>query len=337
MRGPNPKRNPRTNSKPRAKAGIVLGIVLGALGAVLSVVGWSWGARAQGVGTWTLFDGSVGVRAVGMGGAFVAVADGTEAVLFNPAGLAFVGAPEVGSLYELRFGASHLFRALGALPRWGGGLAFFSFGPLEGRNAQDERTETLGYWQLGLLGAGGWALSDLPLAATRGLRGLALGVKAALVGVSTVEEGSGGGVALGWGVLLRAEQPFSLPVEEMRFGMRAENLPGLGTAGPPRGALGIAVRPLSEVTIALDLGLPFAVHAGGEVQIPLPEGIVPGADSAVALRLGGFWEEGIGRGMGMGAFTVGFGLRIEGFRLDYAFQSHPQLPGSHRIGIAWRF
>ena len=280
--------------------------------------------------TTTVFDLSLGVRAVGMGGAFVAVADGAETILFNPAGLAFLSSPEIGSLYELRFGASNFFRALGSLPHWGGGLALFSFGPIEGRDVQDEVTETLGYLQMGLLGAGGWALADLPLPATQGLQDLALGVKVKLVGVSTVG-GSGGGAALGWGLLLRSEQPFSLPVRELRFGAEAENLPGLGTAGPPRGAFGIAVRPISELTIAVDLALPFALHAGGEVQIPLPGGLVPGMTSTLAVRLGGFWEE------TLFAFTVGFGINLDAFRFDYAFQSHPQLPGSHQIGIAWRF
>ena len=311
---------------------IVVGVCLWSLGVVYGPFFFPHApveVRAQQA---TLFDLSAGVRAVGMGGAFVAVADGAGTVLFNPAGLAYLGAPEIQALYELRFGASHLFRGLGALPRWGGGLALFSFGPIEGRNAQDEVTETLGYLQLGLLGAGGWALSDLPLPATQSLEELAIGLKLKLIGVSTVEEGSGGGAALDWGLLLRFQQPFSLPLEELRLGAMGENLPALGTTGgAPRGTFGIAVRPIPELTIALDLAFPLALRAGGEVQIPLPEELAPGMSPTVALRLGGFWEG------TLWALTLGFGITLDALRFDYAFQSHAQLPSTHQVGFAWRF
>ncbi len=268
-----------------------------------------------------------------MGGAFVAVAEGAEALWFNPAGLAYLSAPEVGSLYEFRFGASSLLRAAGAVPRWGGGMALFSFGPVEGRDAQGEVTESLGYLQLGLVGAGGWTPADLPVAAFRDAQGWAFGVRAKLIGVSTAEA-SGGGAALDGGILLRWQRPFAQAIEELRLGAAVENLPGVGASGPPRGTIGLAVRPMAELTLAVDLAFPWAVHAGGEMQIPLPGEVLPSpgrGGAVVAVRVGGFWEG------DLWALTAGFGLRVGSFQWDYAIQSHPQLPGIHRIGIAWRF
>lgn len=282
-------------------------------------------ARAQ---TITLFDLGVGVRPLGMGGAFVALADDESATLYNPAGLAYLAAPQISSFYERRFGASNYLSALGALPRIGGGLSLFSFGPIEERNEQDQVTGTVGYLQVGLLGAGGLALGDV--LGAEGLRALSAGGRLSLVGISTAEGGSGMGFSLSWGLLLRIEELLSLPMEDFRVGFVLENAPGLGMVNPFRGVVGLAVRPVSLLWMALDVAFPLELHAGVELNIPFPEGALP-LPPEIAVRLG-FFAQGE-----VFSFTTGLGLGIGAFRFDYAFISHPQLPGSHRLALVWRF
>lgn len=290
---------------------------------VLFAILWGHGAHAQPAAT--LFDLGAGVRPLGMGGAFVALADDEQAALYNPAGLAYLAGVRISSTYERRFGASNYLDAVGGAPRFGGGLFLFSFGAVEGRNEQDQVTGSLGYLQLGLAAAGGVALRDLPLGFTRGLGNVAVGGQLKLLGISTVEGGSGIGAALAWGALLRADRPLSLPIEELRLGTTLENLPGFGTPWPLRWALGLAVRPITEISVALDVALPFEFHLGSEVRVPLRAG------PAIAVRAGLFTRGGVF------GFTAGLGLGIGAFRFDYAFVSHPQLPGSHRLALAWRF
>jgi len=297
-------------------AGLILAVVLGGVG-----------ARAE---TFTLFDFGAGVRPLAMGGAFVALADDESATLYNPAGLAYLAAPQISSLYARRFGASNYLSALGALPHLGGGLALFSLGPIEQRNEQDEVVGSVGYLQVGLLGAGGLSLGDLPLGASEGLRAVAMGARAGLVGVSTAEGGSGMGFSLSWGLLLRLEQLLSLPMEGLRLGFALDNAPGLGAAGPLRGTLGLAVRPVSLLWLALDVSFPLELHVGAELNIPFPEGAFP-VSPGLAVRLGFFTQKGVF------SFTTGIGVGIGAFRFDYAFISHPQLPGSHRLAVTWRF
>lgn len=283
-------------------------------------------AQAQ---TITLFELGAGVRPLGMGGAFVALADDESATLYNPAGLAYLGAPQISSLYERRFEASNYLSALGALPRVGGGLSIFSFGPIEERNEQDQVTGTVGYLQVGLLGAGGLALGDLPLGAG-GFRALSIGSRLGLVGISTAEGGSGMGFSLSWGLLLRIEELLSLPMEDFRIGLVLENAPGLGMVNPLRGVMGLAVRPVSLLWVALDVAFPLELHAGVELNVPFPEGAFP-IPPEIAVRLGFFTQGDVF------SFTTGLGLGIGSFRFDYAFISHPQLPGSHRLALVWRF
>jgi hypothetical protein len=264
-----------------------------------------------------------------MGGAFVALADDEYAALYNPAGLAYLADVRISSTYERRFGASNYLDAVGGAPRFGGGLFLFSFGNVAERNEQDQVTGSFGYLQLGLAAAGGLALSDLPVGFTRGLSNVAVGGRLKFLGISTVEGGSGMGAALTWGFLLRAERPLSLPIEEVRLGTTFENLPGFGTPWPLRWALGLAVRPITEISVALDFAVPFEFHLGGEFRVPLPDSLP--ALREIALRAGLFTRGGVF------SFTAGLGLEISSFRFDYAFVSHPQLPGSHRLALAWRF
>jgi len=74
-------------------------------------------AQEVGVGAAAFLRRGVDARALGMGGAFVAVADGYSAIYWNPAGLARVLTPQLGGAYTDLFGASihHNFVA-GAIP-----------------------------------------------------------------------------------------------------------------------------------------------------------------------------------------------------------------------------
>ena len=47
-----------------------------------------------------IFEIGMGARALGMGGAFVAVADDANAIYYNPAGLAYMEGRNITSLYS---------------------------------------------------------------------------------------------------------------------------------------------------------------------------------------------------------------------------------------------
>ncbi len=301
-----------------------------ALASALALV-WGWGGGSVGRAQGTFFDLGVGVRALGMGEAFTALADDAGAALYNPAGLALLSRGELSSFYERRFGASNYLSALGALPRLGlgsgfglgGGLFLFDFGRVEGRDEEDTPTEAFGYLQLGLLAALGLPLDTLGL----GSENFALGAQLKVAGASSAPGAGGLGAALGLGFLGRFAQPAGLPFEEVRLGLALHDL-GFGLLRGPKARVGVAVRPLPEWAVALDVGVPFALGVGTELQLPLPSAL-PAPETAL--------RAGLAVRPGMLQFSLGLGIAWGPVAFDYAFLSHPQLPGSHRLALSWRF
>ena len=71
-------------------------------------------ALADGVGAFSAFKNGVGARALAMGGAFVAVADDSTAVCWNPAGLAQVDDTRIGGMSTDLFGFGKTHQFVGA-------------------------------------------------------------------------------------------------------------------------------------------------------------------------------------------------------------------------------
>lgn len=97
------------------KLGIAVVLAMGIGGAGL--------AQAPGVGAAAFLRRGVDARALGMGGAYVAVVDGYSAMYWNPAGLARASAIEVGGMTTDIYGAEIYVNFLAGLwPwAWGGG------------------------------------------------------------------------------------------------------------------------------------------------------------------------------------------------------------------------
>ena len=71
-------------------------------------------ALADGVGAFSAFKSGIGARALAMGGAFVAVADDTTAMLWNPAGLAQLNDTRIGGMSTDLFGLGITHQFIGA-------------------------------------------------------------------------------------------------------------------------------------------------------------------------------------------------------------------------------
>ncbi len=259
------------------------------------------------------------VRALGMGGAFVGLADDEAAARFNPAGLGFLNSRAINAHYNRQFGAANAFSLLGALPPFGGGLRVVSTGGIEGRNANDETTSTFSYTDVALTAANGWALSDLGL----GVESLAVGSRLT-ADIANTRDGGGFGGGLDLGFLWRSQNPGFLPLAEMRAGLSLQNAPG---TGPFAVKTGIGARPIPALAIALDVGFPLAFHLGGEFSVTE----LPSPLSRLDVRAGTFVK---GESLSL---AFGFGVGVASFRVDYAFASHSVLPGTHRLAVVWTF
>jgi hypothetical protein len=282
----------------------------------------------------TLFDIGAGVRPLGMGGAFAALADDENALFYNPAGLGLLEKMHFGSFYEPRFGASFGHLAL-AGKDLGVGLIFLNLGGIDARDAHDDPVGegTFTYGSSGTVAAAGVKLADLPL--PFGLpNNLALGLAAKLYQVSSPEGGNGSGLALDLGLLFIQELRVGQLPLGLRLGAVIENL-GLAVAyksgyseGWPLGIrLGSAVN-LRDLTLALDLETRGIIHLGAEyrfTEVSQRFGL-----GTLTLRVGGFTQGGL-------VPTLGFGIQFKNFQLDYAFIAYPRAPDTHRLSFAAEF
>jgi hypothetical protein len=264
------------------------------------------------VGTAAMLDIGLGARALGMGGAHIAVADDAAAVYYNPAGLAFIDGRHITSLYTNQFGAAG-YMGLGYAQRYVGAGAMKL--DASGIDQTDEFANV----------AGVFGVTDLTLILGAAARAMPqLGVGGAVKYYSqALPANSGRGVTGDIGVL------FATDSGRFRIGAVCRN--ALGSLKYDSGhtdafdrsfGAGVAVRPMDNLLLAADMIWKDGMDAriGGEFRL-----------GKFALRAGGGYRD------EKFSFSVGAGFVIPLFSIDYAYQTHSTLPDSHRLSLGVRF
>ncbi len=269
------------------------------------------GSSALGQGMPNPFDAGLGVRAMGFGGAQTALAEGTEALLANPAGLGWTSGMRADSSLSSILGIYSVTWLAAAMPNLGGGLAYLGVGGIT-----DPEGNPLPFSQFALAIAAGVDLGPfriVPFPAAAGV-----GIK-----YNTVQAGdeSGSGFALDFGFLGRTTTPFGegrlgIAIQELGFGPTiGEEGDGWSTAF----ALGLGLKHPLGLTAALDLTSEYSAFGVGWSWAKLFE-------VRAGLRLQGMLQWAFGLGVEWGMFV-----------LDYALLTHPVLSASHRFGFGVKF
>ncbi len=255
-----------------------------------------------------------GARSLGMGKAFVSIADDASATYWNPSGLAHLDRSELTALHSVLWGGTVYDFISYVHPTSFGGTFGFSgtrlfLGGFEGRDAKNRITRDF---------------ED-----ARSAYGVSYGQKimetlsagATLKKMShTLDDHKSGSYIIDMGAMYS-------PIENLSVGLNLQNLLavtyGTGEDLPMVIRMGMSYKLLRErLTLGLDVksaigwdsGMPF--HVGGEYW----------AMDFLALRMG----------MDPDEFSMGFGLRYDDYGLDYAYASH-DLGGSHRLSATINF
>ncbi len=320
-----------------AKFGVrsVWGSLIAALLMVIASVGVAYGQTLL-----SLYELERGARPAALGGAFTGLADDAYALVYNPAALAFLDRASAHGLIESRFGRAIYGSLMAGGRNLGVGLVFLNVSniPWRDENNKPVQAGSFDFTQVGFTLAGGISFADLPVGAGLGaLQNLAIGLRAKILTVSTLPEGSGAGFSLEPALFYKLNNLGGLG--GLRVGVVLENLLGLGVSygsghseGFPIGLrLGASVSPASGVTVAADLEANGTLHIGGEYKLANAQFARFGVQQ-IALRGGVLVNPALVQA------SVGLGARLRGgLQFDYTLLSHSDLPLTHRVEAAFRF
>ncbi|OGS49550.1 MAG: hypothetical protein A3J79_09450 [Elusimicrobia bacterium RIFOXYB2_FULL_62_6] len=294
------------------------------------------GAYASGAGTTAapFLKVAMSPRAIAMGGAFSALADDSGAVFVNPAGIAQFETREIGLGFTQYFQEAKMgnlsYAGTVADKRFGLGLTFMNVGGIERRGLNDN---------VGVVPElGSFSSNDLALS-------LAYAKKDALPSIldkmdagvavkfirSAIDDESAFALALDAGVIYHASEKvnFSMAManlgNKMKFDSESDPLPFSLRAG-------VLYRPDASMNFVGELN-----------QYLVDEKFYPsvGAEywfrDAFALRGGykfGYDTANLGNEVGL---SLGFGLKVSGLGVDYAYLPFGDLGNVHRFGFWMQF
>ncbi len=256
-----------------------------------------------------------GARSLGMGKAFVSIADDASATYWNPAGLAQIDRKEITALHAILWADTmydfisyvHPITGMGTV---GGSITRLYSGKFDGRDENNISTHEFSDSQTALGASYGKQIVDV----------LALGASIKYV-THNLDDHKNGNFTFDIGAMYKSPM-----VEHLQVGLNLRNLIGMRTGAPTEDKLPLTLRfgfnyKLLRDKLALVVDLekskaPLSYHFGAEYW----------AFQYLAVRLGMDPEE----------FTLGFGIRYRDYGLDYAFATH-DLGGSHRLSASWKF
>lgn len=277
--------------------------------ACLLVVGLAEAAAAADdlAGTAAFMNIGLGARAMGMGGAFVSIADDATCVYYNPAGLAIQDGRSFTSFYTNQYGQAGYLGFAYAQKGFGGGILSLSASDIQGTDEFGNPTES-------------YSLSERALLASAAgtYRGLHIGGTVKYYSQS-LPDLQGSGVTCDLGLLYEGNQ--------YKIGAVGRNLFGQvsyanGSADPfdRTFVVGASTDVVPRFTLALDYETNGTAHVGGEYRLDMFD-----------LRGGAVFRD------GHTSLTAGLGVRTGMFRFDYAYETHEILPDMHRLSVQVRF
>ena len=305
---------------------LVLTLLPGAL------FGGSFGSSAKGTTAAEFLQLGVGGRAMGMGGAYTAVADGADALYWNPAALTAVGKRAATFMHAAHLQSSFYDYAayaqkIGTHGAFGVGLQYLDAGSITETDANFNAVGTFHPYDLALAAGYAYKLEGGPLA------GAALGGSAKYIRSVILHTAQTSAVDLGALSPEYLDRRLRLGVAVLNLGAALkyqdakENLPLTVKGG---GAYRLTSRWLASLDLAAPRDDDPYVAMGTEYRLPLQ------GEWGFTGRMG-YNSQTLGDVSGVTSLCVGVGLDSRGFAFDYAFAPYGGLGITNRFSVSAKF
>ncbi|OIO76269.1 MAG: hypothetical protein AUJ85_00910 [Elusimicrobia bacterium CG1_02_37_114] len=293
---------------------------------LLVIGGLSTTVYAGGVGTTGAQFLKIGpsARSLGMAGAFSAVADATDSTYYNPAGLVNVNRMEVSATYlqyfqDVSYGFISGAKPLGEKAAVGAAITYLSVASIEKRAGDTAIPDST-------FGAMDQALT-ISYARKEVIKKLAVGGNIKLLSQS-IDTKSASSFAIDVGGLYSLKDNLSLALNVQNIGSGVKFDKETDPL-PMNLKLGVAYRPNDKLLVAGDIDQYVTdqilyVAIGAEYQII----------KILTLRAG--YKYGYDTSLGT-VFSIGLGVNLSDFGLDYAFVPMGDLGSTSRITILKKF
>jgi len=273
----------------------------------------------------------MGARALGLGEAFVAIADDESALFYNPAGLAWHKGFSLLSSFETRLleaGCGHISAVRGNL---GIGVHYFDFGAVPETDEFGNAIGTFSYRTFALLAGAGLSAADLPLFSSMPMaESAALGLGVKLLSVDTLGPGDGTGFAIDLPFLLRFDSPpFGRDlINQFAFGILLQNVLGTPISYESGHAENWVKKVVlgTSVEIAEQLVIALRIASDNTASLGIEWAPISGISARIGLKRDRVW-----------IWSLGTGVRYGKLAFDMALNAHPHLQDQIRgsLGIHW--
>lgn len=219
----------------------------------------------------------LGSRTAALGGAACSLSDDASAILYNPAGLAWLQGHSVLSTAQTHLGVGTYGHVTASLRNTAVSLHYFNFGTIQQTDVDGNPIGTFFYRKMGLLLGAGFEAREIPVVSRlRQSDLLALGATVKITSIDTLDPGDGLGVSSIIGILINVPAKSHLLSQLPPF------------------SVGISIEDAISIPITYDSGhreLPIPeVHVGIAIKVREDSSAVLEAASDESFHLGLEWS-----------------------------------------------
>jgi len=273
-------------------------------------------------------------RGIAMGSAASAIADDSNSMYWNPAGMAQIPRVSASAMHNEYFAGIRMqylsyAQRINETSVVGGAIRYMDAGSITNTNISGSTIGT--FTPRNMVYEFGWAQNVMDL--TDAERDISLGLTVKYFQSDLIAKANGYAMDLGMQAhYTDAIIPynFSAVIQNMGYGQKFDKI---RDTLPVRGRLGASMRPRPFLQLALEGVIPVNSHPylaiGSELELDTK------AKARIFLR-GGYSLRNQFTGLdGIRGVTFGFGVKAKEISFDYAFVPFGLLGNAHRISISW--